>query len=203
MYPKIVLLCEHLPMTRKRTVGEQVASGFRIAGSMVLAFTFIVALIGSTFFLLGLNNAEAQGQHRILGGTALVGLSVLLFLTTRHWAKWLVGIVAYCFAKVLIGTPFFLLSGKTNVAKQLVFVLIYCLIAALLTWRHFEREPTGIEKVGLVGFVVCASFAMALQSYLPLLVGLALLAIGELAQRILQPRRTRVGGHCDSPLSIV
>ncbi len=99
-------------MTHKRTVAQQVASGFRIAGSMVLALTFIVALIGSTVFFLGLNNIEAQGQHRILGGIALIGLSALLLITTRYWAKWLLGIVGLGFARALIGTPFFLLSEK-------------------------------------------------------------------------------------------
>lgn len=190
-------------MTRKRTVGEQIASGFRIAGSMVLAFAFIVALIGSAVFFLGVNNVEAQGHHRILGGIALIGLSVLLLLTTRYWAKWLLGIFAYCLVRTAFGAPILTLFGNIHVAKGLALIAIYSAIAVFLTWRHFEREPRGVEKVGLVAFVVCASFAMALQSYVPLLVGLVSLGVGEFAQRMLYPRRKRIESHGNSPMPIV
>jgi hypothetical protein len=168
---------------------------------MVLAFLFIVALVASTFFFLGSDAISGHGQHRIVGGVALVGLSVLLLLTVRYWVKWLLGIVVYCFAKALLGTPLLLLSGRTNLARQVAFIFVYCLIAALLSWKYFEREPVGIEKVGLVVFVVCAAFATALQSNVPLIVGLVSLGVGGLFQRILRPMRQRLDDHGSSPIS--
>lgn len=93
--------------------------------------------------------------------------------------------------------------GNIGVAKELAFIAIYWPVALLLTWRHFERDPKGIERFALVAFVIRAPIAIALQSNVPLLAGLTLLGVGELAQRILRPRRKRVEGHGDSPMPIV
>lgn len=190
-------------MTDKRTVGEQVASGFRISGLLLLAFAFFIALTWATVFSLGRGGNLTPNPHRVLGSIALAGLSAVLFFTTRYWAKWVLGIVCYCLARTFFGAPFFALFGNINVAKELAFIAIYSAIALLLTWRHFERDPKGIERFGLVAFVICAPAAIALQSYIPLLAGLSLLGIGELAQRILPPTRRRVEGHGDSPMPIV
>jgi hypothetical protein len=167
---------------------------------MLLALAFFIALTWSTTLSLG---RGGDSTSRILARMALAALTSALFFTTRYWAKWLLGIVGLVSARALIGTPFFLLSGKTDVAKQLAFIFVYCLIAALLTWRHYQREPAGTERPGLVAFVVCASFAMALHSYVLLLAGLALLGVGELTQRILRSKRRRFKGHRDSPMPIV
>jgi hypothetical protein len=175
-------------VTYKRTIGEQVASGFRIAGSILLVFAFFIALTWATMFSLGRSSNLTSNPHRTLGSVAPVGLSAVLFFTTRYWAKWVPGIVCYCLARTFFGATLFVLSGKINVAKELVFIAIYSAIALLLTWRHFERDPKGIEKFGLVAFVICAPVAIALQSYVPLLAGLALLGIGESAQRIMRPQ---------------
>ena len=109
---------------------------------------------------------------------------VVLFSTTRYWAKCIVGIVSYVYAKSLFGAPIFLLFGNLNIAKQLAIAVIYSVSAVLLTWRHLERDPAGVERVGLVGFVMGAPFALALHSVLPLVVGLALLGSGELTERL-------------------
>jgi len=154
-------------------------------------------------FSLGRSDNLTTNPHRTLGSVALVGRSVALFFTTRYWAKWVLGIVFYCLARTFFGAPFFALFGKLNIAKELAFIAIYSAIALLLTWRHFERYPQGIERFGLVAFVICAPVAIALQSYVPLLAGLALLGIGELGQRFLRSTRTRVEGHGNSPMPIV
>lgn len=155
-------------MRDKRTVREQVASGFRIAGLMLLAFAFFIALT----WALGRGGNLTPNPHRVLGSIALVGLSAVLFLTTRHGAKWVLGIVCYCLVKTFVGAPVFALFGNISVAKELAFIAIYSSIALLLTWRHLERDPKGIERFALVAFVICAPIAIALQSYVPLLAGL-------------------------------
>lgn len=190
-------------MTRKRTVGEQVRSGFRIAGLMVLAFAFFVALTSAAMFSLGRSGNLTSNSHRILGSFALVVLASVLFFTTRYWAKWVLGIVCYCLVKTFFGAPVFVLFGKTDVAEELAFTAAYSAVAVLLTWRHFQREPRGMEKIGLVAFVICAPVALALQSFVPLLAGLAFLGIGELVQMMLRSWRKRIEGHGDSPTPIV
>ncbi len=170
---------------------------------MVLAFTFFMTLTVTTMLFLGRGDNLTQNQHRGLGGITLAALSVVLFFTSRYWAKWVLGIVCYCFARTLFGAPIFLLFGNIHVATELALFAIYSAVAVLLTWRHLEHEPRGIEKAGLVAFVVSSSFATALQSYMPLLVGLASLGTGELAQRILHPPRKRIEGHGSSPMPIV
>jgi hypothetical protein len=190
-------------MTRERTVGEQVRSGFRIAGLVVLAFAFFVALTWAAMFSLGGSGNLTSNSHRILGSFALVALAFVLFFTTRYWAKWVLGIVCYCLVRTLFGAPFFVLFGKTDVAEELAFIAAYSAVALLLTWRHFQREPRGMERFGLVAFVICAPVALALQSYMPLLAGLAFLGVGELVGTMVRSGRKRIGGHGDSPTQIV
>ncbi|HSZ62630.1 MAG TPA: hypothetical protein VK828_12585 [Terriglobales bacterium] len=90
-----------------------------------------------------------------------------------------------------------------DVAEELAFIAAYSAVALLLTWRHFQREPRGMERFGLVAFVICPPVALALRSYMPLLVGLGLLGIGELAQTMFRSGRKRIAGHGDSPTLIV
>ena len=199
------LVTGHLETSREGQTYSPRASrvAVRIAGLMLLAFAFFIALTWAAMFSLGRGGNLTPNPHRALGSIALVGLSAVLFLTTRHWAKWVLGMVCYCLVKTFVGAPVFALFGNISVAKELAFIAIYRPIALLLTWRHFERDPKGIERFALVAFVICAPIAIALQSNVPLLAGLTLLGIGELAQRILRPRRKRVEGHGDSPIPMV
>jgi hypothetical protein len=67
------------------------------------------------------------------------GFSAVLFLTTPHWTKWVLGIVCYCLVKAFVGAPVFALFGNISVAKKPAFIAIDSSIALSLTWRHFER----------------------------------------------------------------
>jgi hypothetical protein len=169
---------------RNRTVREQVKSGFRIAGAIILSFLVFAGLVISAGYLVTPNNGPPFSKFHLLGGLSLVALATLLFLTTRIWAQWLIGILGYCFLKLLIGG---FIVGLDR--KIVTFYLLYLLAAIALTFRHVRRKPTGTERIGLVGFVVGIAFAMKYESYLPLLVGLALLGCGELVEQIRRAQR--------------
>ena len=188
----------------KRTVREQIVSGFRIGGSMVLAFGFFMALTLSTMVSLGRGDYSGLDfRWRIPGVILLAALSAVLFFTSRYWAKWVVGIVAYVLARSLFGAPIFLLVGNFTLAKQLLVCLVFSTVAALLTWRYHDRAPLGLEKTGLVAFVLCAPFALALESIMPLVVGLALLALAEFGERLRRDsKRNRSKASRPHPLHI-
>jgi len=62
----------------KRSVSEQVRSGFRIAGFILLTLALMSVLVDSTAFLLGKNSNPGPG-HRFIGAAvpAIVGIAVL------------------------------------------------------------------------------------------------------------------------------
>jgi hypothetical protein len=111
-------------MAKKRTALEQVKSGFRIAGTIVLAFIFFVALWGSIRFLTLRNNIENQGAHPLLGGLSLLLLSGILLLTTKTWSRWLFVILAYCTARLFFGVWFIAFGIKPRVDPKTAFLTI-------------------------------------------------------------------------------
>jgi hypothetical protein len=166
----------------KRSGGEQVLSGLRIGGLIVLSFVFFAAMVVSASLIAG-REAAPNASHRTLGTLALVLLAAILFFTVHHWTRWLVGILGYCLLRLLGGLIFGPYMKQPVSRLQVASWMLY-LIAILLTMRHVRRRPKGAEKLGLVGFLVSVPFAMILESYKPLLLGLLFLALGELTERL-------------------
>lgn len=171
-------------MKRNRTVREQVKSGFRIAGILILSILVFSGLVISAGFFTTPNNGHIFSKLHLLGALSLLALATLLFLTTRLWAPWLIGVLLYCFLKLLIKGFLVGIDGKT-----VALYLLYLLAAIALTFRHTRRKPTGTERIGLVAFVVSVAFAMNYEPYLSLLSGLALLGCGELVELIRRVQR--------------
>jgi len=168
-------------MALKRSAWEQVKSGFRIAGTFVLAFSFVAALALSVTLLRLGNDIGVRSAYPFLGAFALLALATVLFYTARIWAKWLLGVLAYCGLRLLFGVPFVFVFGKMPTSElQSAFIIIPAfLISTLLTVRFVNRPPKGAERLGLVFFVVCLVFAMVFQSWAPWVMGIALLAVGN------------------------
>jgi hypothetical protein len=68
----------------ERTVAEQVQSGFRLAGWLLLTLAFIYALLLCAGFLVGKGEYN-QPIYRVAGACGLVALSVVMFMTVRRW----------------------------------------------------------------------------------------------------------------------
>lgn len=179
-----------IDMAKKRTALEQVKSGFRIAGTMVLAFFFLVALWASVRFLTLRNNIENKGAHPLLGGLSLLLLSGTLLFTTKSWSRWLFAILAYSAAKLFFGGSFFAFGAKPRVDLETGAVTVLILVlSTLATAKFVKRAPLGAERPGLVAFLVCLIFAIEYQSWTPWVVGLALLAAGHAIHFFMHTRK--------------
>jgi hypothetical protein len=78
------------PVGHGRSVGEQVKSGFQIAGLMVLAFCSFVALAVGLRLATG-PVESGRNDHRLLDAMVVAAMIVFLYGTVRYWARWLVG----------------------------------------------------------------------------------------------------------------
>ena len=166
----------------KRTIGEQIRSGFRLAGWVLLTLAFIFLVLASTAFLVGKSN-HTQPIYRLLGACGLLATSIAMFTTVRLWAKWFVGVLGYMILKVAIS----LLLGRTpsvpSIARpRLVFLefLVALVFAPLLCAKYLTHAPRKIETMGLVGLVIALSFSMIYDSSLPIFAGVAALGAIQL-----------------------
>ena len=170
-------------LTDERTIREQVISGLRIAGLLLLGFAFFVAMVVSASLILGRENTPSF-WHWPLGTFALGILAAVLFFTVRHWTKWLIGILVYCLFRLFAGLIFGPYMRHPVSRLEVASWMLYLAVANLLTMRHVRRRPKGAEKFGLVGFVLCVPFAVSLESPKPLFAGLVCLALGELIETL-------------------
>lgn len=163
----------------ERTVAEQIKSGLRLAGWVLLTLAFIYLLLGSAGFLIG-KGEYARPIYRVLGVGGLMAISTILFFTIRHWVKWFIGALGYYALKAL----FALLLGSSNAQPRLWFVEFALLlgIAALLSARYPGHQTKTIEAAALVGLVVALSFTLVCDSFFPFLAGVAFLAVVQLTQ---------------------
>lgn len=162
-----------------RTVSEQIKSGLRLAGWVLITLAFVYLLLGSTGFLIG-KGKYTRPIHRVLGVGGLMALSTTLFFTVRHWVKWFIGALGYFALKAV----FALLLGSSIARPRLWFVEFVLLlgIAVLLCVRYLSRKPDTIEAAALVGLVVALSFTLVCDSVFPFLAGVAFLIVVQLAQ---------------------
>jgi hypothetical protein len=166
----------------KRTIGEQIKSGFRLAGWILLTLAFICLVLVSTAFLAGKGN-HTQPTYRLLGLCGLLATATAMFITVRRWAKWFVGVLGYMILKLAVS----LLLGRTpsvpSVTRpRLVFLefLVVLVFALLLCARYLTHTPRTVETVGLVGLVIALSFSVIYDSSLPIVAGVAVLGIIQL-----------------------
>ena len=176
----------------KRTIGEQIKSGFRLAGWILLTLAFICLVLVSTASLVGKGNGNyTQPTHRILGVCGLLATSTAMFITVRRWAKWFVGVLGYMILKLAVS----LLLGRTPsvpsiTRPRLAFLefLVVLVFALLLCARYLTHTPRTVETVGLVGLVIALSFSVIYDSSLPIFAGVAVLGIIQLTHGRRQAR---------------
>ena len=174
----------------KRTIGEQIKSGFRLAGWVLLTLAFIFLVLASTALLVGKSN-HTQPIPRLLGVCGLLATSTVMFITVRRWAKWFVGALGYMILKLAVSLLLgFTLSVPSISRPRLVFLefLMVVVVATVLCARYLTYTPRAIETVGLVGLVIALSFSMVCDSSLPILAGVTVLGLIQLAHSTRQAR---------------
>lgn len=162
----------------KRTVGEQVKSGVRLAGWVLLTLAFIYLLLGSTGLLIG-KGQYTRPIHRVLGACGLAATSAIMFVTVRHWLKWFIGALGYYALKAV-----FALLLRSSIAQPRLWFIEFALLlglAVVLCARYLSRKPDTIEAAALVGLVVTLSFTLVFDSVFPFLSGVAFLTLIQLA----------------------
>jgi hypothetical protein len=159
-------------------VGEQVKSGVRLAGWVLLTLAFIYALLLCAGLVVG-KGEHNQPIYRVVGVCGLVALSIVMFATVRHWVGWFLGALGYLTLK----TVFFLFLGSARVQPWPWFIEFALLLglAAFLCIRYASRKPHKIEAVGLITLVLALSFTLVSNSNSPLLLGVAVLGLIQLA----------------------
>jgi len=157
-----------------------VKSGFKIAGSIVLAFSFFIALWSGVRFLTLRNNIENQGTHPLLGGMSILLLCAVLFLTSQIWTKWLLAILVYSAARSLglLLLLAFESSPRIDLRSALLVIGMF-FVSALASVRFARKTPVGAERLGTVFFLVSLVFAIEFQSWRLWLMAIAIVVAGQ------------------------
>ena len=168
-----------------RTIGQQVKSGFRITGWLLLALGFMFIVFGSTTLFLGKGNFNGP-MYQVLGACGLATTSTVMFFTVRHWVKWFIGALGYLALKAVFAFLLGFTPSVPSVVRPRLLILelvMLAVIAIVLCVRYLSRAPRKVETAGLVGLVLAISFATALDSAIPLFVAVAILAFIQLTHR--------------------
>jgi hypothetical protein len=156
----------------KRPVSEQVKSGLRLAGWVLLTLAVALVLVRSDMALLDRN---AGSLYRIAGACGLLFAAILMFVSIERWGKWFVGALAYW----TLRTVFPLLLHPTTVLLQYMLLFIIALgLCARFELSHGSRSA--LEKFGMVIVVVALSFSLTLGSPVLLLIGVSVLGLTQL-----------------------
>ncbi len=158
----------------ERTIGEQIKSGFRLAGWTLLTLVFLYLLLGSTSLVLN-GSAHHSLVVRAIGACGLFASSILLFGSTHYWAKWFVGFLGLYALK----SAFAMVIHPKSLYLQ--FLLLLTPAFVLCARCVLNNIPRNIEKLGFVVLVLTLGFTLVLDSALPLLVGVTMFALIELA----------------------
>jgi hypothetical protein len=172
-----------LNISDERSISEQVKSGFRLAGFVLLTLVFVYALLFSAALLENQGTLAQSFDRRLaifLGSTGLLVLSVLMFLTVRYWAKWFFGFLGYS----TFNAFFFLVAGPTSrlhtTRSDAGAMLLILLAITVLCLKYAARVPRKVESIGLVAAILALSFGLTLNSFIPMLLGGGALGLAQL-----------------------
>lgn len=172
-----------------RPVGEQIKSGFRLAGFVLLAFALVFLLVlGTTLLLDKPSRFSGHGlSGRVIGGCMLASLSAFLFFTARYWAKWFIAFVLWAVFRIgllgILGTTS--VRGSRPVSRSWIFevALILAALAGLALKPVFSDEgSTKAEDAGLVFSILSLVFLLIDETVVPLLAGTSVLGIIRLVE---------------------
>jgi len=166
----------------KRSKIQQVKSGFRIVGWMLLTFVVAGFLLKSEMWLL-----KPEGTHdRILGAAILPLIAVLLYLGAKQWLKWFLAACGFAGLRMLgplvLGLDDRNPASPKSVSRIVALeyeVAIVCIL--FLGNQFFSHRPQPVESLGFVALVIALGWAMATESAIPVVAGIVIAALARSA----------------------
>lgn len=160
----------------ERSEMEQVKSGFRIVGWMLLSFLVFVLLARGERWVL----EPGEPYERPVGTVLLAGVAVLLYVGARRWLKWVIAACTYGAFRMVFGL-LNALSVKRDAAGELAIFLLVLAGISVVGLTYFDREPSKVESAAATVLALLFPLSILRQSWVPILGGLACLAIARWA----------------------
>ncbi len=152
--------------SQKRSVGEQVKSGFLIAGGMIGGFlTFMMAVIGIGSYILPLPSPPRPLVGPLIGSVEIVLASTIMFATAGRWPRYAVGLIFGWGALRALGYAIF--PVDTRLRGVAIAFAAYCILASTLLYRFNapnKPAPTILDRIALTALGLSCASVLSLNS---------------------------------------
>jgi hypothetical protein len=153
----------------ERSVAEQVRSGLRLAGWVLLTFAVVGVTLLSEKVLL---DKSTTNGHKAAGVCGLILVATLMFVSVDRWGKWFFGVLGYWTLKVVIVLLF---HPSLMWLEYLLLFILMSILCARYALNDVRRSA--IEKMGMVVAALALTLSLPMNSPRPLLVGVGVLAL--------------------------
>jgi hypothetical protein len=130
--------------TDKRSIGAQLAGGFRKAGGLIVGFAVMVGCVGS-LAVISDHDAVRSGRATVTAWTALVLATMIMLWTANRWAPFVTG---FFFGPAILKIAAVLFFGADSYDSahsisriELAEFLAYAVAVVALTSRFAGRRP--------------------------------------------------------------
>lgn len=189
-----------------QSIKEQVISGLALAAKVLFGFATIGMFWGGIIAITDPEHVRPDsflfhpmgvGTHSFIAGWLCLAISTaILILTMDGWVKILSGWFAYSTlgGLIMLSGQY---SGRPVPRSAALFVTLFAILTALVTWTLRERKLYVIDRVALMGFQTCV--ALGLTPNLPrmfkaLSTGFAFLLLAWVANWV-RDHRDRQSSH--------
>jgi|GEM_PF-2252228 hypothetical protein len=172
-------------MTHKRTVGEQVKSGFLIAGELVGGFlVFLLAAVGLDRLISGASTSHLAGPVTAWIEVAIA--AIVMFATAERWGGFIPGF--FFLRGAFLGAFYAIFPSAASPSHQIprseaALLAAYSILIIAVLWRFIpprRTRATVLDRSALTIFALSVAMMTALPTptaYRVVLVGSAPLLI--------------------------
>jgi hypothetical protein len=155
---------------------EQVKSGFRIVGAILISFAAFLL-----FYVSYSDITKPEKQRVGLGWVILLTTMVAMFFTVRYWANWFCGVASYLAMRCTF-LVFFADSRRLPPWVAIGLTASLWLMAILAIQFYRRREFSYYDQVSITAAAVCLFWGIARLGtigdnamLIPVVIGLSLL----------------------------
>ena len=162
----------------RRSVIEQVKSGFKIASAILTSFAAVM------LFTVGyVDVTTPERRHVALGWLILITVAATLLFTVKFWAAWFCGVASYLAVRSTL-LIFFAHKGKLSLPIAIGLTVSLWLIVILSIKFYKKRRFSKFDQFCITTAALCLFWGFARLGFigdnamlLPLLVGIPLLLV--------------------------